>query len=247
MSPADTPAPQAAEHSIPEPHGGGLSGKLNWLRAGVLGANDGIVSTAGVLIGVAAAGGSDATVLTAGMAAVASGAASMALGEYVSVSAQRDTERALVAKESHELATMPEAEHEELVAMLQAKGLSAATARTAAAELARGDLLKTHLELELGIDGEDLSNPWVAAFASAVSFLLGAMLPWVAAMVAPDPWRVAVILLATLVTLGVTGTVAAMLGRAHRGRAIVRLVVGGGLALAVTYVVGVLFGLGSVA
>ena len=154
-----------------EPHVGSVSSKLNWLRAGVLGANDGIVSTAGIVVGVAAATVARGPILTAGIAGLAAGAVSMALGEYVSVSTQRDTERALLRKERGELREDPSAELDELAALYEAKGLSTATARTVAEELTDHDAFAAHAEVELGIDPDDLTNPWQAALSSALSSL----------------------------------------------------------------------------
>ncbi|MDO4685549.1 MAG: VIT family protein [Corynebacterium sp.] len=228
--------------TITEPHDRSINSKLNWLRAGVLGANDGIVSTAGLVIGVAATGASSSVIALAGAAAVVSGAVSMALGEYVSVSAQRDTERALVAQERWELETMPEAEHRELVGILQGKGLSAETAEQAAVELAERNPLKAHLEIELGIDSEELTNPLMAAGSSALSFVLGSALPLLSVLIAPTDWRIVITLLATLTALSITGGIAASLAGTGQGRSVSRLVIGGGLALVVTYVIGLVFG-----
>ena len=149
---------------------GSVSSKLNWLRAGVLGANDGIVSTAGIVVGVAAASVARGPILTAGIAGLVAGTVSMALGEYVSVSTQRDTEQALLSKERRELRDDPTAELDELAALYEAKGLSAATARTVAEELTDHDPFAAHAEVELGIDPEELTNPWHAALSSALSF-----------------------------------------------------------------------------
>src|SRR6476660_4302498 len=135
-----------------EPHAGSVSAKLNWLRAGVLGANDGIVSTAGIVVGVAAATVARGPILTAGFAGLAAGAVSMALGEYVSVSSQRDTEMALLAKARHELANLPAAELEELTALYVAKGASVQTARRLAEELTAHDAFTAHADVELGLD-----------------------------------------------------------------------------------------------
>lgn len=173
-------------HHGNEPHGSSHNARLNSLRAGVLGANDGIVSVAALLLGVVGSGASASTILTAGLAATVSGAASMALGEYVSVSAQRDSERMMIDKETRELAEIPEQEHAELVSMLASYGMHTETADTAAREIAAEDrLLEAHLRLEMGIDGEDLTNPWHAAFWSAVSFLAGAALPLLSIFLAP--------------------------------------------------------------
>lgn len=211
---------------------------MNWLRAGVLGANDGIVSTAGIVVGVAAATVERGPILTAGIAGLAAGAVSMALGEYVSVSTQRDTERALLRKERRELKEDPEAELDELTALYEAKGLSSATARSAAEELTEHDAFAAHAEVELGIDPEDLTNPWMAAVSSAVSFTVGALLPLLAILLPPIGLRIPVTVVAVLASLTITGAVSARLGGAAVQRAIMRNVIGGGLALAITYAIG---------
>ena len=228
-------------HRGGEPHAGGLASRLHWLRAGVLGANDGIVSTAGLVVGVAAATTNEQAILTAGVAGLAAGAVSMALGEYVSVSAQRDTERAALSKERWELAAMPDAELTELAGLLEARGLSAETARVAAEELTARDPLAAHARVELGIDPTELANPWAAAFASAVAFTLGALVPLLVIVAVPDAVRVPGTFVAVLVALAATGSISAWLGRARRVRAVARVVLGGALAMAVTYVVGQLF------
>jgi len=225
-----------------EPHLGSVSSKLNWLRAGVLGANDGIVSTAGIVVGVAAASVARAPILTAGVAGLVAGAVSMALGEYVSVSTQRDTEQALLSKERRELRDDPAAELDELAALYEARGLSAATARTVAEELTDHDAVAAHAEVELGIDPEELTNPWQAALSSALAFTVGALLPVIAILAPPTTWRIPVTVVAVLVALAITGAVSAGLGGAPKGRAVVRNVVGGGLALAITYVIDHLVG-----
>lgn len=235
----------ASEHGA-EPHGGALSSKLNWLRAGVLGANDGIVSVAGLVVGVAAATTDRGPILTAGLAGLAAGAVSMALGEYVSVSTQRDTERALLAKERVELSTIPDAELDELAALYEAKGLSPATARTVADELTAHDAFAAHAEVELGIDPDELTDPWQAAGASAVSFTVGAILPMLAILLPPATARIPVTFVAVLVALAITGSLSARLGGADRPRAIVRVVIGGALAMAVTYGIGQLLGVAGV-
>jgi VIT1/CCC1 family predicted Fe2+/Mn2+ transporter len=225
-----------------EPHEGSLTGRLNWLRAGVLGANDGIISTAGLVIGVAAATTRSGEIATAGVAGLVAGAVSMALGEYVSVSTQRDTERALIEKERRELELMPEAEHAELVGLLRQQGLSEDTAITAADELTKRDVLGTHLSVELGINQEELANPWSAAGSSAVAFSAGALLPLAAILLPPVSVRIAVAFVAVLVGLGVTGVVSARLGGSPWRAAVVRLVAGGALAMAVTFGIGRLLG-----
>jgi VIT1/CCC1 family predicted Fe2+/Mn2+ transporter len=225
-----------------EPHAGSVASKLNWLRAGVLGANDGIVSTAGIVVGVAAATAERTPILTAGVAGLVAGAVSMALGEYVSVSTQRDTEVALLIKERRELRDDPVAELEELTALYEAKGLSRTTAQAVAAELTEHDAFAAHAEVELGITPGELTNPWQAAMSSALSFVIGALLPIIAILLPPIAWRVPVTVVAVLLALVITGTVSATLGGAPRPRAVLRNVVGGGLALAITYAIGHLVG-----
>ncbi|MEN4479697.1 VIT family protein [Mycolicibacterium cosmeticum] len=225
-----------------EPHTGSVSSKLNWLRAGVLGANDGIVSTAGIVVGVAAATVERGPILMAGIAGLAAGAVSMALGEYVSVSTQRDTERALLTKERSELRDDPAAELEELKQIYAAKGLSESTAQAVATELTAHDAFAAHVEAELGIDPDDLTNPWQAAFSSAAAFITGALLPLLAILLPPPSARIPVTVVAVLVALAITGSVSARLGGAPRGRAVLRNIVGGGLALAITYAIGLLVG-----
>ena len=161
-----------------------IAAKLNWLRAGVLGANDGIISTAGVVMGVAATGAALGEIATAGMAAVTAGAVSMALGEYVSVSAQRDTERAMIAQHAEEVRETPHDLKADIVSTLQKRGLHPETARVAADELAAGDLLHAHLMVHHNVDSTELTNPWIAALSSAVSFLLGSVFPLVAVVLA---------------------------------------------------------------
>jgi VIT1/CCC1 family predicted Fe2+/Mn2+ transporter len=235
-----TAAPASPTH--PEPHAKGLAQRLNWLRAGVLGANDGIVSVAAVVVGVAGATLEVAPIVLAGVAAGVGGAISMALGEYVSVSSQRDSERALIAKEKRELRELPEEELEELVGLYRDKGLSEQTARQVAEELTAHDALAAHLDAELNIDQDDVVSPWHAAFASAVAFTLGALLPMAAILLPPRAWAVPVTFASVLVALAITGAVAAHIGGASRVRAMIRTVIGGALALAVTYGIGTLLG-----
>jgi VIT1/CCC1 family predicted Fe2+/Mn2+ transporter len=231
----------AGQRHAGEPHGGGLAGRLNWLRAGVLGANDGIVSTAGLVVGVAAATTARSPILTAGIAGLAAGAVAMALGEYVSVSSQRDTERALLAKEHEELTTQPERELAELAAIYQAKGLTPETADQVARELTAHDAFAAHVHAELGIDPGELTNPWHAAGASAASFSVGALLP-VLAILLPAPVRIPVTFVVVLLALALTGTISARIGGAPRNRAVGRVVLGGALAMLVTFGIGQLVG-----
>jgi VIT1/CCC1 family predicted Fe2+/Mn2+ transporter len=226
----------------PEPHGMGLASRLNWLRAGVLGANDGIVSVAGIIVGVAAATSTRTTILTAGIAGLVAGAVSMALGEYVSVSTQRDSERAILEVERRELAEQPEQELAELAAIYEGKGLSPATAWRVAEELTEKDAFTAHAEAELGIDPSELTNPRHAAFSSALSFTLGALLPLLA-IITPVTIRIPVTVAAVLAALGITGALGALLGQAPVPRATVRVLLGGALAMAVTFGIGHLVGL----
>ncbi|MBN9178760.1 MAG: VIT family protein [Microbacterium sp.] len=242
MSSAVEPALGPPDQHPGEPHKGGVAKRLNWLRAGVLGANDGIVSTAAVVVGVAGASTGSAPILIAGVAALVGGAISMALGEYVSVSSQSDSEKALIAKETRELAEMPDEELAELAGIYQARGLTPETAHQVAVELTAHDALAAHLSAELNISEKDLVSPWHAAFASAIAFIIGAVLPLVAILLPPTEWRVPVTFAVVLVALAITGTTAAHIGGSSRSRAALRVVIGGALALAATYGVGLLLG-----
>jgi VIT1/CCC1 family predicted Fe2+/Mn2+ transporter len=214
------------------------SHRAGWLRAGVLGANDGIVSTAGLVLGVASADASRSEILTAGVAGLVAGALSMAVGEYVSVSSQRDTERADIAKERQELATTPERELAELTAIYRHKGLSAPLARQVAEELSEGDVLRVHLAEELGITEETRARPIQAMVVSALSFALGAAVPLAAMAAATGSTRVWITLVIALVALAVLGTIGARLGGAPQGRAAMRTFVGGAIVMAITMLVG---------
>ncbi|MEV7614621.1 VIT family protein [Streptomyces sp. NPDC089799] len=221
-----------------------MSTRLNWLRAGVLGANDGIISTAGLVVGVAGATTSRTEVLTAGVAGLLAGSLSMAAGEYVSVSSQRDSEQAALEQERRELAEDPEAELDELTDLLARRGLSSDVAREAAVQLSERDALRAHARVELGIEPDQLANPWHAALASFAAFTVGALLPLLA-IVLPEPsQRVPVTVAAVLLALVVCGLLSARLGEAPPRRAVLRNVLGGALAMAVTYAVGSLLGSG---
>jgi VIT1/CCC1 family predicted Fe2+/Mn2+ transporter len=222
-----------------EPHGAGVAGRLNWLRAGVLGANDGIVSVAAIVVGVAAATSELGTIITAGLAALIGGAISMALGEYVSVSSQSDSEKALIAKETEELATMPEEELDELTSLYEARGLTPETARRVAEELTAKDALRAHLQAELNIDPDDIVNPWHATIASAIAFTIGGVLPFVA-ILTPEPIRLPLTFGVVLVALAVTGGLGARLGGSPWMRGTVRVLIGGILALGATFLIGFL-------
>jgi VIT1/CCC1 family predicted Fe2+/Mn2+ transporter len=219
-----------------------LAGRLNWLRAGVLGANDGIVSVAGLVVGVAGATAEREAILTAGVAALVAGALSMAGGEFASVSTQRDTERAALELECHELRTMPDEEQRELARIYEEKGLSPRLAEQVARELTHKDALRAHAEAELQIDPDNLTSPWQAAWASFLAFLAGGVIPLLAIAFPSTELRVWTCGAAVIVGLALTGAISARLGNADRRRAILRNVGVGTLTMVVTYYVGVLFG-----
>ena len=225
-----------------EAAGGSHHSRLNSLRAAVLGANDGIVSTAGIVIGVAGATLDPFPILTAGIAGLTAGALSMAVGEYVSVSAQRDTEKALLEIERRELAEMPDEELAELAGLYEQKGLDADLARKVAEQLHAHDALAAHAETELGINPDALTNPWVAALSSAVSFTIGSVLPLLAIVLAPAELKIPVTVAAVVAALVLTGYLSARAGGTPILRAIARNVAGGLLAMGVTYWIGRLVG-----
>ena len=213
-----------------------------WLRAGVLGANDGIVSTASLLLGVAAADSSPSAVLTAGVAGLVGGALSMAAGEYVSVSSQADVERADLAREAAALRDTPHEELDELTAIYVAKGLPEALAREVATALSSGDALAMHAREELGLDPGALARPALAAVVSAASFGVGAAVPLAAMLLAPVEAQLGVTLGVATASLAALGGWSAWLGGAPIVPAVVRVVVGGGAAMALTMGIGALFG-----
>lgn len=219
-----------------------LSGRVAWLRAAVLGADDGIVSTASLMIGVAASDASRNAILTAGLAGLVAGAMSMAAGEYVSVSSQRDAEEADIARERAELASDPDFELDELTQVYEQRGLTPALAREVAVQLTAADPLGTHLRDELGVTEGDLARPVQASVVSALSFALGAALPLLTLLVAPASVRIAVIAVAAIVFLGVLGVVGSRLGGAGATRPAFRVMAGGGLAMLVTALIGRLVG-----
>ena len=229
------------EESFPEPHVYSHVSRLNWLRASVLGANDGIVSIAGLVVGVAGATTSSSIILTAGVAGIIAGAISMAVGEYVSVSSSRDSEKVLIDKERKELRDNPEKELEELATLYQRKGLTKETAHLVAKELTAHDAFAAHVDIELGIDPNNLTNPGHAAFASAASFLVGAIIPLIAIILPPENMRIPVAFIAVLIALIITGFFSGKISGANITRATIRIVIGGALAMAVTYSVGKLF------
>ena len=213
-----------------------------WLRAAVLGANDGLISTASLIVGVAASDTTRSAILVAGIAGLTAGALSMAAGEYVSVSSQLDTERADIALEQRELAAAPEAELEELTGIYEQRGLSRDLAGEVARELSKRDRLAVHARDELGIEVTALARPVQASAVSALSFISGALLPVLIVAFAPASTRMIVTVIATLLGLVLLGSVGAQLGGAPRGRAAVRVFVGGSLALAIALGIGRLTG-----
>lgn len=222
-----------------EGHGGT---RVGLLRAMVLGANDGIISTACLVLGVAAADASRSAILTVGLAGLVAGAASMALGEYISVSSQRDAEDANIAKEKWELANVPERELEELTAIYVHKGLNPDLARQVAEELTAGDALKIHLAEELGISEHSRAQPVEAMIGSAVAFAIGAAVPLLAVAISSTSNRIAVTIAIVVVALLGLGAAGARAGGAHPMRPIVRVVIGGLVAMAFTMAIGKLFG-----
>ncbi|MBB6627736.1 VIT family protein [Nocardioides sp. KIGAM211] len=240
-----TDAPDVAQPVGPhedEPHDSGLNNRLNWLRASVLGANDGIVSTAGLVVGVAGATTDRTAILVAGIAGLAAGALSMGAGEYVSVSTQRDSEHALLAKERRELAEDPEDELAELADIYVQKGLSEELALQVARQLTEHDALGAHAEAELGIDPDDLTNPWSAAWASMLSFTVGALLPLLTIVLVVAGWRVPVTVVAVVGALALTGWASARFGYGPAKKAVLRNMAGGLFAMLVTFLIGQLVG-----
>jgi VIT1/CCC1 family predicted Fe2+/Mn2+ transporter len=216
-----------------------LPARLNWLRAGVLGANDGVVSTAALVLGVAGATASRGSVLLAGLIGLLAGAMSMAAGEYVSVSTQRDSERAVLRRQRLLLSRSPRRELAALAQVYISRGVDEPTALRVAEQLSAHDALAAHAETRLGVDPGELTNPWHAAVASFLSFTVGALVPLAGVIIGPSAWVTVAFVTAALLA---TGAVSAQLGRAPLGPAVVRNVGGGLLAMAVTYGLGALVG-----
>lgn len=217
--------------------------RVGWLRAAVLGANDGIVSTASLIIGVAAASTGQAEILVAGVAGLVAGAMSMAAGEYVSVSSQADTEAASLNKERTELAEQPAFEHEELKAIYVARGLDETLADQVATQLAAKDALGAHARDELGISEMSTARPVQAALTSALTFAVGAALPLLAVLLVPANWLIWAVSISSLVFLGILGAVGARAGGADPWRPTVRVLFWGALAMAITAGIGTIFGI----
>jgi vacuolar iron transporter family protein len=218
------------------------SGRSGWLRAAVLGSDDAIVSTASLMIGVAAASASKQAILVAGVAGLVAGSMSMAVGEYVSVSAQRDSEQADIELEQQELADEPRAELNELAMIYEKRGLEKDLALKVAQELSARDRLGTHMRDELGIETKFLARPLQAAWISATSFASFATVPIAALLLASPSQGILAISGLSLVSLAALGAFGGHLGGAPRGRAVLRVTIGGGLAMAVTAVIGRVLG-----
>ena len=231
----------SGDHASRERH---RSGRAAWLRAGVLGANDGLISTSALMVGVAAANSSRSAVLVAGIAGLTAGALAMAAGEYVSVSSQLDVEKADLAREREELATQPDAEREELMRIYRARGLSDRLAREVAEELSNQDhdRLAIHARDELGIDPDELARPIQASLVSAVSFTLGAVIPIIVMALSSRALRVPMVMAITLAGLLVLGFSGAQIGGAPKGRAALRVLIGGVAALGICLVIGKITG-----
>lgn len=221
---------------------GGKNAKLNWLRAAVLGANDGIVSVAGLVLGVAGATSDKGAIFTAGLAGLVAGALSMAAGEYISVSSQRDAEQRYVDQERRLLHDFPDEQLAELAESFEAKGLSKETARKVAQELTAKDAVRAHLDAEFNIDEDDLTNPWHAALASMASFTVGALIPLLSVVFAPHQSHVIVTVVAVSIALLLAGYLSALVSKSSRMRATLRVLAGGLLAMVVTYFIGRLYG-----
>jgi VIT1/CCC1 family predicted Fe2+/Mn2+ transporter len=226
-----------------ELHTGSLSSQQNWLRAGVLGANDGIVSVAALIVGVAGATADIKLILITGVAGMTAGALSMAAGEYVSVSSQRDTEKALLEKERRELAESPAEELEELTVIYEKKGLARPTAETVARELTAHDAFTAHVEAELGIHAHDLTNPWHAAIASGFSFVVGALIPLAAILISPAAMHLPATFIGVIIALAITGYLSARVSDAPPIKVVTRVVIGGAIAMAITFGIGTAFGI----
>lgn len=216
--------------------------KLNSLRAAVLGANDGLVSVSSIILGVAGATNDRVAILAAGLAGLAAGALSMAVGEYVSVSSQRDTEEAYIVLEKQRLEQYPQQEFDDLTATFQHKGLSPSTARQVASELTAHDVIKAHLDAEFNINEADLSSPVAAAIASLAAFTVGGSIPLAAVLAVGPHYRIVATIIAVLIALAVAGYLSARASHASRLRATARVVLGGAAAMCITYGIGHLFG-----
>jgi len=216
--------------------------RLNSLRAAVLGANDGIVSTASVVMGVAGATSDRHAIIIAGLAALVAGALSMAVGEYVSVSSQADAEKAYIAEEKEDLRDRASEELEELTREYQKLGVSRDTSEKVARELTKHDALKAHLRIHFNLDPSDINSPWQAGLASLIAFTAGGLVPMLAIVLTPNAWHIGATVTAVVLALILTGFLSALATRSNRLQGMARVLVGGILAMTITYFVGKLFG-----
>ena len=235
-----------SQTNYPGPHLKKTGADTNKLRAAVLGANDGTVSVASIVVGVAGATSVSGQIITAGIAGLVAGAISMGVGEYVSVSSQRDTEKVLLAKERNLIETFPNEELEELAQLYESKGLTKATARQVADELSAHDVHAAHFDAELGIDPDELTNPWHAAIASSIAFTAGGIIPLLTIALITSSIRILSTVIAVILTLFMTGLLSAKASGANKLTSTLRVVVGGIIAMTVTYLIGVLVGRSSI-
>ena len=219
---------------------GRILSTLNWLRAGVLGSNDGIISTAAIIFGVAGASAQHSTLILAGIAAIAAGALSMAAGEYVSVSTQRDLELAELERQKFDLESDPERELQVLARLFEQRGVTPNIALEVSRQMSAKDALSVHARAELGIDPEAVTNPWVAALASLLAFTLGGLVPIIPVVIAPPDLAIWISGIAVVIALALTGGIAARLGHMPAAPSIARNVIGGILAVGITYGVGMI-------
>jgi VIT1/CCC1 family predicted Fe2+/Mn2+ transporter len=228
------------KYDLPSDQAG--NSRLNQLRAAVLGANDGIVSVSSVVMGVAGATSDHRAITMSGLAALVAGALSMAVGEYVSVSSQSDAEKAFIRQEIKDLDEDPAGELDELAREYMKQGVSEPTARKVAEELTEKDPLRAHLAVHFNLDPDDINNPWQAAIASLVAFTVGGLVPFLTVVFTPIEYRIGASVVAVIIALVATGYFSAVAGNASHLRAVTRVVIGGVLAMVLTYFVGVLFG-----
>ena len=221
--------------------------RANWLRAAVLGSNDGIISIAGLVIGVSGATQSKEAILTAGIAGIVAGAISLGAGEYVSVKSQRDLEDSLLAKERKDLKEHPREEFEDLVSAYEDDGLDQKDAEVVAGDFTKANAFAVHADVDYHIDSKHLTSAWSSVIASAVSFVIGALVPLLAILLSTGSHTLAITFLAVIIALIVTGALTARVSKTSVIRSVLRVVAGGIIAMSVTYVIGSLFGTNSIA
>lgn len=240
--PGSSVADERTTAKLVELPSGRILSTLNWLRAGVLGANDGIVSTAAIMFGIAGAAADRSTILLAGIAAIAAGALSMAAGEYVSVATQRELERAELDREQTDLDRDPKRKLQVLARLFEQRGVEASLAKDVARQMSAKNALSVHARAELGIDPDAITSPWAAAVASLLAFTIGGAVPIIAVLLVPPAIGIWMVSIAVVIALAVTGALSARLGRMPAVPATARTVLGGLLAMAVTYGVGKVVG-----